>query len=471
MRLRLMIGWLVVLSLVAALGYAQQPPGQGAAAATQAVQAPPPAAQVVRLSLADALDLARRSSPALRTVMNDRWITTSQERSSLLNLLTPSLSFGYGARHTAAGTSSFFQGGLAFVQPSAASTGSSWSLSLDYTLSGSTVANRGLAAAQARATQADVAGAQTTLETGVRTAYLNLLQSRAQEALTHQALERAVEALNLAQARYAVGQATLIDVRRAEVDSGTAAVNVLTASQAVNNATLSLFQVIGVPAPENATVEPTDTFSVTPPTFNQDDLINLALEENPTLKALRAREASAHWSTRAAYSQYLPSLNLSGSYGGYHQSASALGVAGDSGYVPSYSYAGRNPVAVSLFVSVPLYDGLSRETQIQQARAAEDDLTQSIRAGELNLRASVTSAYLALIADYQKIALQDANKRASEEALDLATQRYRVGSGSYLELLDARLAANQADADYVTAVYDYHKAVATLENAVGRPLQ
>ena len=67
--------------------------------------------------------------------------------------------------------------------------------------------------------------------------------------------------------------------------------------------------------------------------------------------------------------------------------------------------------------------------------------------------------------------MQQSNKAAAAEALDLAQQRYRVGSGTYLELLTARVAADKADADYVTAVYDYHKAIATLENAVGRPLR
>ena len=53
----------------------------------------------------------------------------------------------------------------------------------------------------------------------------------------------------------------------------------------------------------------------------------------------------------------------------------------------------------------------------------------------------------------------------------LATERYRVGSGTFFELLDAQVAQLRAEIDYVNAVYDYHKAVAALEAAVGRPLR
>jgi outer membrane protein TolC len=46
-----------------------------------------------------------------------------------------------------------------------------------------------------------------------------------------------------------------------------------------------------------------------------------------------------------------------------------------------------------------------------------------------------------------------------------------VGSGTFFELLDAQLAAQRADADYINAVYAYHRSVASLEAAVGRPLR
>ena len=60
---------------------------------------------------------------------------------------------------------------------------------------------------------------------------------------------------------------------------------------------------------------------------------------------------------------------------------------------------------------------------------------------------------------------------AAREQLQLATERYRVGSGTFFELLDAQVAALRAETDYINAVYDYHKAVAALEAAVGKPLR
>ena len=46
-----------------------------------------------------------------------------------------------------------------------------------------------------------------------------------------------------------------------------------------------------------------------------------------------------------------------------------------------------------------------------------------------------------------------------------------AASGSIIELLTARLDAETAGVNYINAVYDYHKAIAALEQAVGRPLR
>jgi outer membrane protein len=452
MRARLIVGWVILLSLVAAIGFAQNPP----AAIASAPGRP--------LSLEAALETARRNNPDYLSVLNDRWPAGARERSAVLGLFTPTASVSAGSRHTNEGTS--FVSGIPNPFTSPANTGSSWSLGFNYSLSGSTIANRGLTQADSRATESDIAGALTTLETNVRSQYLNLLAARAVRDLTHRSLERVTEQLNLARARYSVGQGTLIDVRRAEVDNGQAEVNVLTANQSVDNETLKLYQQMGVPAPEEIAIEPTDSFPVVQPGYREDSLIRLALAENPGLRALQARVESARWGTRAAYSQYLPSLNFSAGLGGYRQSVDS----NVQTHAPATSSSGSSPWNMSVFISVPIYDAFSRASQIQQARAGEDDLRQAIRARELSVRAQVSAAFRGLVASYEKIGLQQRGKTASLEALDLATQRYRVGSGTYLELLDARYAADQADANYVNAVYDYHKAIAQLEVAVGRRL-
>jgi outer membrane protein len=432
--------------LVAAIGYAQTP----------------------TLSLADAIGIARRNSPDYRAVLNNRSPASRNLLNATTSVFTPRVGIGSNYYWVDAGTQ-FFQG-VAFAGPIRNQL--SGSLGLSYTLSGATIANRGLAAAELRATDEDIANALTVLETSVRTQYLLVLEAQAQAAVARRALERAREQFNLAQARYSVGQGTLIDVRRAEVDTGTAAVALLRADQTVQNQVLALYQRLGVPAP-SLDIALTDTFPVVAPPWRMDSLVTYALAENPALRSLRAREASARWSTRAVRSEYLPSLSLDARTGRTRNHTTSFTRPTDSVAVtiPTATDYFTNPWTLSVSVNLPIYDAFSRSARTAQARAQEDDLRQQVRARELAVRTDVTAAFHGLETAYRSVGLQEANRRASAEALELATQRYRVGSGSFLEQLDARLAADRADADFTTAVYAYHRSIATLEQAVGRPLR
>ena len=103
--------------------------------------------------------------------------------------------------------------------------------------------------------------------------------------------------------------------------------------------------------------------------------------------------------------------------------------------------------------------------------AAEDDLTESVRGRQLQLETEVTSRYLGVQTAFRTITVQEQNRQAAREQLRLAQDRYRLGAGSSLEVSDGQNAVTKAEADYVIAIYDYHKAIALLEFAVGRPLR
>ena len=85
--------------------------------------------------------------------------------------------------------------------------------------------------------------------------------------------------------------------------------------------------------------------------------------------------------------------------------------------------------------------------------------------------ADVTGAYLTLVAQAKTVALQEDNAKKAREELRLAQERYRVGASTFLDLTDARASFERAENDRINAIYEYHKAFAALESAVGRPLR
>src|SRR2546425_3727093 len=219
--------------------------------------------------------------------------------------------------YTGPGSQTFLSS--SFTQ-SVSTVSSFYDLGLSWQLSGTTLSQPGLAKAQQRATDADIAGAENALVTGIKQQYLTVLQTRAQADLAQKTLQRNEEFLKLAQARYGVGQATLIDVRQAQVARGQAEVAVLRAQTAVSVEKLRLFEQMGVTPPiDVAAVQLTDTFSVETPVWQLSDLLTMAEQQNPALKALRAREGAAAWSVRAATSSYGPTVTASAGWSGFTQ--------------------------------------------------------------------------------------------------------------------------------------------------------
>ena len=468
-----------------------------------------------RLSLADAIALAREHNPAYRQVLHDRSPAAWGVRTAYSSLLLPTLTASGGIGYSGPGQQRFLTSNFSQSVPTLASN---YSFALDWTLSGQTLTAPGLKRAQLAAADADVAGAETNLITAVTQQYLTVLQARDNAAVARKQLDRNVEFLKLAQARYDVGRASLIDVRQAQVARGQAEVALLQAETAVQVEKLRLFQQMGVSAPVDvATVQLTDSFAVQTPAWQLGDLLKMAEEQNPALKALRQRERAAGWGVKAASATWGPSLSLSASWSGFTQRYTNLdpviaGVrAGASADSTTCEYqnsawlnAGQTPINCAaltgpllqqqqqalrdqnraypfsftpqpfqarLAISIPLWGNFEQPLQVSQAKAQQQDLAESVRARGLQLQTDVNQAYLVVGTAYRAVAIQDTNRVAGREQLQLATERYRVGSGTFFELLDAEVAALRAESDYIGAVYDYHKAVAALEAAVGRPLR
>jgi outer membrane protein len=130
-----------------------------------------------------------------------------------------------------------------------------------------------------------------------------------------------------------------------------------------------------------------------------------------------------------------------------------------------------NPRAVTATVSLPLFDGFARETRVQEAAAQRSDARHAERARELALIADVTAAFLTVESAHRSAELQEQNAAKARDELKLAEDRYRLGAATFLDLIDSRNSFARAESDRIRAVYEYHRAFAALESAVGRSLR
>jgi len=478
--------------------------------AALALAAQTASAQTAGLTLDEAISLARRNNPLFLQTVNQRRSADAQLRNAYAQLL-PSVSANMSGRYTEAGQQ-FVQG---VAIPNASDVvQSSYGIGVSYTINSAVLFAPSQYRAQRDAAEADVTGQVEALRAAVTDSYIGVLQAQARAALQDTLLQTTQGQLELAKARQAVGAATILDVRRAEVAAGQAEVAALQQHNAAEVAMLRFFQQLGVSQPSNVVL--TTKFAITPVNFSMDSLQELAQRKNPGLLALRSRENAAGAAVNSQRGQYLPTVQLQTGWGGNTQALTndnaavsratnsflntkegcffedslrsavagmarlpcnsltftaadtASALAANNKFPFNFTKA---PKSFSVFVSLPIFDNLNRETRLQSALIQRNDARFSVRQRELQLKADVTNALLNLRTAEKTIALQEINAARAREELSFAEERYRVGAATFLDVTTSRGTFEQAQIDRINAIYDYHRAFAALENAVGRPLR
>jgi outer membrane protein len=304
-------------------------------------------------------------------------------------------------------------------------------------------------------------------------------------------------------------------VRRAEVTLSQQKVALLQARNQNEIDKLRLFQQMGVSEPQNTRL--VSDLKVGDPLPALETILSLAHRQNPGVVALRSRVHVADLTVAREKTEYTPTLTLSTGIGGYtyqyrdpnflvgqaqantngarssciatqevRQAAGLPNTLPQCGLIQftdaqaamlrdqnaqfpfSFTHA---PTSVSAQISLPIFDGFAREQRLQESQVARENARYKEKSSELALNADITAAYLSLQTSQQTVTLQQENSTKARQELDFVQNEYAVGLSTFVDLTTSRAAYAQAEADRINAIYNYHKAFAALESAVGKPLR
>jgi outer membrane protein len=466
---------------------------------------------IATLSLDEAINLARRNNPIHLATVNNRSSADAAVRTAYGQLL-PSADASFSAQRQQGGRQ-IFNGG-SFGATSDVNQ-SQYRIGIDYRINSASIITPRLERANRDAVEADITGSAEVLRAQVTQQYLSELQAEDRAKLQDTLLVAAKSQVVLAQARALVGSATQLDVQRAEVALSQQQVQVLQARNQIEIEKLKLFQLMGIDQPPDVVL--TSKFDNEPEPPALDALLAMAKDRNPVILALRSREKVADLNVRREKGQYSPTLSLSTGISGYTysytnpefpvQQALAQGAEAQSACIRSeevrallnldnkLSQCGsfiitdaqvaelrrqnsqfpfrfqNSPRSLTATLSLPIFNGFVREQRVQEAQATSADARYNVRARELAITADVTAAYLTLKTAEKTSALQEQNSAKAKLELKFTQDRYSNGQANFVDLVEARAAYERAESDRINAIYDYHKAFAALESAVGRPLR
>jgi outer membrane protein len=280
--------------------------------------------------------------------------------------------------------------------------------------------------------------------------YYDVLQNQELARVAAERTERAVEGLAIARARVVSGAAVQSDSLQLVLELTQARVDQLRRDASLRVARLQLGRRVGQAGAVDAV--PLDSLSPPDLPISREEAVRMALQQGPQYQSARANERAAAATLRAERGSYLPRLSVIGTHFRF-----------DDHFFPG----ARNVNSIALTVSLPLWDDGSREIAISQARVNRD-VARAIREDlERSARRDVIQAYDAYVTAQATTELSRTAVVVAGENYRVQESRYRAGSTTILDVLDAQLRLTQAEADLVQSRYSARLARAGLEAILG----
>lgn len=186
-----------------------------------------------------------------------------------------------------------------------------------------------------------------------------------------------------------------------------------------------------------------------------------ALAQREDYLALESEVQALESNVKIAEAGRWPEVNLYGAYGGRWALGETYGEADKAGDL------GR----IGVNVSIPLYDGGQVESQIRENQAKLAAGRERLRKLKLQVRLEVESALLKAQSSQERIQVTRRAVSLARENLEIERQKYEMGKGVIVDVLDSQAALLGAENNYYRAVADFNVAKAQLRLAMGEKIK
>ena len=256
--------------------------------------------------------------------------------------------------------------------------------------------------------------------------------------------------LDQATASHDAGISPRLDVLRAQVDFQNADQQLIQARNTLEKDKLALARAIGLPLDQQFRLVDTVPFATAAPTTPEIAFTD-ALKNRKDLAGAAERVKGAESQKKSVVAEQYPTVNFTGDFGD-------LGTT--IGHSHSTYTATGEISAPILQIAKTRGDKEVADAALQQQRARYSDQVQQVNA-------DVRGALLDIEAAAKLVEATRSNVDLANEELSEAQQRFRSGIADNLAVSDAQAQTQQANDQYISALYQHNVAKLSLARAVG----
>lgn len=306
------------------------------------------------------------------------------------------------------------------------------------------------ALARERAAVAEATGMRAEVALRIRESYARALYG-AEFVKAQQARVEAAEAMvRNARAQVEAGKGIEATVRRAEAELGEAQRELTLADNDRRKMLLDLLAEMG--ATMDTPVVLTESLAFAPPPRSLQDSIAAADRTRGELLSARQRVRAAGGQVASAEGALRPQV---------------YGFAMGDAFAPRDMMGRNSGYTVGLTVSLPVFDGGMRRSEVTAARAIRERAQAEADRVKIQVEKEVRQAWLDIETAAQNYHTAEAALAAAQAAYDVVVVRVEAGKAILVEQLDALAALTRARANLAQALYEHQLSIAKLSRAIG----
>lgn len=281
------------------------------------------------------------------------------------------------------------------------------------------------------------------------TAYADIIRDKEVLELSKNNVEVLQKNLDVTKERFGLGEVTKTDVAQAEASLAVAKSEQINADGALKSSQATYTRIVGE-APE--ILEPIkNSFDIQ---ANLEEMIEIAMEENPSLNTAAYSEIAAKSGVRVEKGRLLPRIDLRASK--------------DEQEGVLFSSSKLDSERVSINFSIPLYQSGTEYSRVRQAKFNHGSLKSTLDDQKNKVREAVIESFNNF--EVAK-AVIDSNKsaiKASEIALEGTREEAKFGARTTLDVLNAEQDLFEAKANLIRSKRDEIVSSYTLLASIGR---
>ncbi len=274
-------------------------------------------------------------------------------------------------------------------------------------------------------------------------AYNELMKQQQYLEVLRQAIVLSDQRLTLTRNKLDLGSGSELNLLQSQVDRNADSSRLLLQTVLLDNLKSDFLVLLGMDPSTPFELKPL----MSPPlAYTLDDLTERMKKQNPQLQVALANQEVTRLEKKAAFRGDLPTLNFTGGYS-FNRSEYEIGILNyNRNYGPTYG----------LTATMKLFDGFSQRQEKRNATIQADIAVTETKQLELQLKSALVKTYRSYDASATLLQLEEQNREVASQNLKVATENYKLGGISDIDLRLTQQKFIEAEARLIEARYETH---------------